>query len=77
MSLPINQPCITKLFVFTLKNKGNKAMIYRKRIKKNRFGIKFGKKSFQLHFGKRSVYFFVPFWNVKVIVDTGYSTKIV
>jgi hypothetical protein len=52
-------------------------MIYRKRIFKNRFGIKLGRKSFQLHFGKRSWYFFVPFWNIRAIIDTGYRTSVI
>ena len=52
-------------------------MIYRKRVYKKRFGIGFGKKSFQIHFARRSWYFFVPFWNVKAIIDNGIRTNVV
>jgi hypothetical protein len=46
-----------------------KSLIYRKRIKKSRYGIGFGRQSFQIHFGKRSWYFMIPFYNVKSIRD--------
>jgi hypothetical protein len=43
--------------------------IYRKRVVKNRYGITKGKQSIQFHFGKRSLYLFVPFYNITKIVD--------
>jgi hypothetical protein len=43
--------------------------IYRKRKSKNRFGIGFGKETFQIHFLKRSLYLFVPFNGIDKIID--------
>lgn len=43
--------------------------IYRKRVYKTRYGLGFGSQSFQIHFGKRSLYLFVPFNSINRITD--------
>ena len=43
--------------------------IYRKRSKKTRYGFGRGSKSFQIHFGKRSLYLFMPFYSMSRLTD--------
>lgn len=43
--------------------------IYRKRERKSRYGIGRGQKSLFVHVGKRSLYLFLPFWNMRSISD--------
>ena len=50
--------------------------IYRKRSVKNRYGFGKVNKTFQVHMGKRSLYLFVPFWNVRSITDNMGTVKV-
>ncbi len=43
--------------------------IYRKRGSKRRFGLGRGRKSLYVHAGLRSLYLFMPFWNIHAIKD--------
>ena len=43
--------------------------IYRKRLNKTRYGFGRGSKSFQIHFGKRSLYLFMPFHSMNRVTD--------
>jgi|TARA_R100001086_G_C11800051_1_gene248596 hypothetical protein len=43
--------------------------IYRKRLNKTRYGFGRGSQSFQIHFGKRSLYLFMPFNSMTRITD--------
>ena len=43
--------------------------IYRKRSKKTRYGFGRGSKSFQIHFGKSSLYLFMPFYSMSRLTD--------
>jgi len=44
--------------------------IYRKRNAKRRWGFGRGRKSLFVHAGKRSLYVFLPFWNMHSITDS-------
>ena len=43
--------------------------VYRKRLNKTRYGFGRGSKSFQIHFGKRSLYLFMPFHSMSRVTD--------